>query len=119
MRLTMLLLFCLLNIHAVFVGDDTDGHIGMPRSPDFLTAEGEQRCSGFDLVPRMHEIGEAVALHIYRINAHMEQNLHAVRERHAHRMAGILHQHHNFAGDRGAECFADGADRQPLADNAF
>ena len=49
----------------------------------------------------------------------MEQNLYAVRERHAHRMAGILHQHRNFAGDRGAERFADGADRQSLADNAF
>ena len=69
----------------------------MTRRLNLRAAEGEQRRAGLDLVAGMHQIGEAVALHIYRINAHMEQNLHAVRERHAHRMAGIVHQHRDFA----------------------
>ena len=84
---------------------------------DLVLREGQELLAGLDGVALLHVAGKAVAAHVDRVDAHVNEQLHAVGKREAHGVVGGGHGHryHGIGGSDHGIGAGGGLDAQTVA----
>ena len=99
--------------------DNAYGHIRMSGRLDLCPVKFDQGCSCGDRLAFLHQILEAIPLHIHRIDADVQQEFHAVIEPQSAGMAGIGHHDGDFCVGRRVQRLIFRDNCQSAAHDAF